>query len=83
MNLTKLPKPAKEASKATLEMMESDDTIDLFDATISKGWWTMVEEAEDGTRNPKVNKKQDILYLLTFLNFVNHLAIFFTEYNLV
>jgi len=52
-DLSKVPKPAKEAKKATLAMMEGDDTLDLFDAKSIKGWWTMVEEAEDGTRNIK------------------------------
>lgn len=53
-DLSKIPKPAKEAKKATLAMMDGDDTLDLFDAKSVKGWWTMVEEAEDGTRNVKV-----------------------------
>lgn len=57
-DLSKLPKPAKEAKKATLEMMDADDddTIDLFDAKSVKGWWTMVEELEDGTRKVQVNQ---------------------------
>ena len=54
-DLSKVPKPAKEAKKATLAMMEGGDTLDLFDAKSIKGWWTMVEEAEDGTRNVKVS----------------------------
>ena len=55
VDLSHLPKPGKEAKKANLAMMESDDTIDLFDAKISRGWWPMVEESEDGTRVPKVS----------------------------
>lgn len=50
VDLSKLPKPAKEPKNATLESLEGDDTIDLFDANMTKGWWAMVEEAEDGTR---------------------------------
>lgn len=53
-DLSKIPKPAKEPKKATLAMMDGDDTLDLFDAKSVKGWWTMVEELEDGTRKVQV-----------------------------
>ena len=67
-DLSKLPKPAKEAKKATLAMMDpaDEDTIDLFDAKSVKGWWTMVEELEDGTR--KVQVKCGQVFLVSFHN---------------
>jgi len=55
LDLSKLPRPKKEAKKCTLAQLdaEGEETIDLFEAKMSKGWWAMVEEAEDGTRNLK------------------------------
>ena len=31
------------------------EIIDLFEAKIAKGWWAVLEEGEDGTRNIKVS----------------------------
>ncbi|XP_057307144.1 myoferlin-like [Hydractinia symbiolongicarpus] len=51
LDLSKLPRPKKQAKKCNLAMLEDNsDTMDLFSAKSVKGWWILVEELEDGTR---------------------------------
>jgi len=54
VNLGKLPRPKKEAKDCSLKMLEDeDDTLDLFEAKSQKGWWIVIEEMEDGTREER------------------------------
>ena len=55
MNLNRLPRPKKEASQCTLGMLDDEvEVVDLFEAKSQRGWWIMLEEMEDGTREERV-----------------------------
>lgn len=51
LDLSKLPRPKKEAKKVNLAMMDAHDEelMDLFKAKIVKGWWPMKGVAKYGT----------------------------------
>lgn len=38
------------------------DTIDLFSAKTTKGWWMMIEESDDGIRKEQVDSNSLFTY---------------------